>query len=293
MFITFLLIIVFQAHAEKTAESIRATIQNQINQRHPSLPQGFWEELGVEAVPVLKKMYEDSTNANERSFYIDGLAHFSDPSTGAFLESQVNSTENEVLKKKLLSAVIQSEGEKSYDFVEPYLKDDDAHIRLSVARGLNAFEQNDKIKKRLAEFKSQEKTPWVLTDFNKSSTTDVLQKTRKQIESQPNSANVLNKASPETFKMAPALSEKNWAGIWRGRFVTEKKSSVAEGNLIIVDALSVPIKWRVEFYLPKKVKQDWKSGEFTLNYFQTNHAHWMELRNTKLDIVFLAQKKSN
>ena len=285
LFIVLLLGMITPALAQKSEESIRAEIQYQMNQRHPSLPAGFWERLGVDAIPVIKKMYTESTNANERSFFIDGLAHFSDSGTSTFLESEVNTTQNEVLKKKLLRAVIQSEGERSFEFVEPYLKDGDGHIRLAVAQGLKTLEQTDKIQKRLAEFLSKEKTAWVLADYKKTEPVEVLQKTRKN-------ANSANLAKAEV-KVVPALPEKSWAGLWRGSYITESKVNLVEANLTLVDSTSVPMKWKVEYKLPNQIKQEWKSGEFVLIHFQTNHAHWIELRNEKMDIVFLAQRKVN
>jgi len=283
--IVLLLGILNPAQAEKSEDSIRSAILYQISQRHPSLPAGFWEGLGSDAVPVIKQMYSQSTNANERSFFIDGLAHFNDSATGTFLENEVSSSQNEVLKKKLLSAVIQSEGERSFDFVEPYLKDASGHIRLAVASGLKVFDQNEKINQRLAEFKAKEKTAWVLAELKKTAPKEVLQKTKKSV--------LVPKAPVETVKTVPILPEKSWAGIWRGSYITENKMILVEANLTLVDSTTTPLKWKVEYKLPKQVKQEWKSGEFSLNYFQTNHAHWIEIRNPKMDIVFLAQRKMN
>jgi hypothetical protein len=285
------LLLVLMIPAQANEESIRSSIQNQINQRHPSLPSGFWEGLGTAAIPVIKQMYAESTSANEKTFLIDGLGHFDDPSVAAFLENEVKATQNEVLRKKLLSAVIQSEGERAFEFVEPYLKDSDGHIRLSVARGLMAHEQNEKIKKRMAEFKAKEKSSWVLADLKKLGPTESLQKTRKQLDASP--VKDVGTVKPVmTTKIIPPLPEKNWAGIWRGTYVTENKMILMEANLVLADSNSNPLKWRVEYKMPKQVKQEWKSGEFTTHYFQTNRAHWIELRNAKLDIVFLAQRKS-
>ena len=164
--------VITPAATRASEESIRSAIQYQVSLRHPSVPQGFWEGLGSEALPVIKKMYVESQNANEKGFLIDGLSHYTDSATGSFLEGEVNGTQNEVLKKKLLSAVIQSEGERSFDFVEPYLKDEDGHIRLSVAQGLKAYEQNNQIAKRLAEFRAKEKAAWVIAELNRKPAPD-------------------------------------------------------------------------------------------------------------------------
>lgn len=279
--------------ANASEESVRAAIQYQVSQRHPTVVPGFWEGLGSEALPVIKKMYFESTNGNEKSFLIDGLSHFNDASTGSFLEGEAAASQNEVLKRKLLTAVIQSEGERSFEFVEPFLKDDDGHIRLSVAQGLKAFDKNDKIQKRLAEFRAKEKSAWVLADLNKKSPFADLQRPRKIAENQPVKNAAVSKPAVEVAKTLPVLPEKNWAGIWRGSYVTESKVILVEANLVLLDAASVPMKWKVELKLPKGVKQDWKNGEFALNYFQTNRAHWIEVRNPKADIVFLAQRKVN
>jgi len=270
--------------------SIRSAIQYQISQRHPNIPQGFWEGLGSGAVPVIIKMYGESTSGNEKSFLIDGLSHFSSPAAGSFLQSQTSAAQDEVLRKKLLSAVIESEGESSYEFVEPYLKDKDPHVRLAVAKNLSSFDQNEKIQKRLAEFKVSEKTPWVLAELNRKPSAEQLQKLRKLVDKDP-SKKLGVSVSPVGDEVTTAAPTKSLAGIWRGAYVTESKVILVEANLVVEDAASVPIKWKIELKLPKQEKQVWKNDELKLTYFKTNRAHWIEVRNPRLDIVFLAQKK--
>ncbi len=294
--IALLLVSTSPARAQKSEGDIRAAIENEMNQRHPSLPAGFWESLGSDALPVLKKMYSETSNPNIKGFLIDGLSRFGDSDTGTFLESEVKSTQNDVLKKKLLGAVIQSQGENAFDFVEPYLQDESPHVRLAVASGLKSFEKNSSIQRRLVEFKSNEKTPWVLTDLNKVDPGVELQKTRIKINANPGKGQSESeglKSIAEVSKPLAPLLEKDWAGIWRGTQISDKKISLVEANLILIDSGSTPKKWRVEFKMPKKLKQEWKTGEFTLNYFQTNRAHWIEIRNSKMDVVFLAQRKVN
>lgn len=283
-----LLLMSYPAHAEKTEQEVRSTIRELMSQRHPVLPEGFWEGLGEGALPVIKKMYFESKNSVEKSFLIDGLSHFKDAATGAFLEGEAAASQNEVLKKKLLSAVIDSEGENAYGFVEPYLKDADAHIRMAVATGLKAYSQNEKIKNRLDEFKAKEKTPWVIAGFERKSDSSELQKTRKPMVQV---APPTESKSLEEVKLPAALTEKAWAGLWRGSLITENKLTLVDLTLTPVDVLAKPIRWKAEFILPKKVKQEWRNGEFTVHYFQTNRAHWIELRHLKLDTVFLAQRK--
>ena len=291
IFLIVLLLVGTTAQGQMSDSSIRASIQYQISQRHPNIPQGFWEGLGSTAVPVIEKMYGESTSANEKGFLIDGLSHFRDPSAGAFLQSQASAIQDEVLKKKLVSAVIESEGERSFDFVEPYLKDKDPHVRLAVAKNLSEFDQNEKIQKRLAEFRASEKTPWVLAELNRLPSAEQLQKLRKLTDKNPSKKPGVSTQTTEVVETG-AIPGKNLAGIWRGAYVTESKVILVEANLVVQDAVGqVPIKWKIELKLPKQVKQEWKNDELKLTYFKTNRAHWIEVRNPRLDIVFLAQKK--
>jgi hypothetical protein len=278
----FILFLSFAANAEKSEKQIREAIRYVVSQRHPEVSDSFWNDLGPEAVPVLKKMYEESTTTQERSLIIEGLAHSQETSTGEFLRSAVGSTANDVLKRKLLNAVIRSEGERSFEFVESYLKSSDSHVRLTVAKGLMAYNSNEKIKKRLEEFQAEEKRPWVVAELNKK---DQLQKPLKIDKSK--------KAQVEPIPQKPveALPEKNWSGLWRGSYVTENKMVLVDATLTLIDSTKSPMSWKVEMKLPKQPKTEWKQGEFSLHYFQTNRAHWIEIRNQRLDAVFVAQRK--
>lgn len=282
IFIGLFLLISISAQAEKTEKQIRNAIRYVLNQRHPEISDSFWDELGPEAVPVLKKMYEESSTAQERSLIIEGLAHSQESTTAEFLRSVVPSTNNEVLKRKLLDAVIRSEGERSFDFVEPYLKNTDAHIRLTVAKGLSVYSGNEKIKKRLEEFQSGEKKPWVLAELNRKESVSKSQKIEKSKKIQ---------VEANSQKPIEALPEKNWAGLWRGAFVTENKMVLVDATLTLMDSSKSPMSWKVEMKFPKQSKTEWKQGEFSIHYFQTNRSHWIEIRNQRLDAVFVAQRK--
>jgi len=282
-FFVLILLSSITAQAEKSEKNIRDAIRRIVNQRHPEIPADFWEKLGPEAVPVLKKMYGESKTAQEQSLIIDGLAHSQDSSTGEFLESAVASASNEVMKKKLLGAVIRSEGERAFPFVEPYLKSQDAHIRLTVARELSAFSGNEKIKNRLDEFQSGEKTPWVLAELRDKKTDEKKMKIDKSGKPA---------VEAEKAKVIEALPEKKWAGIWRGSYVTENKMVLVDATITPIDATKTPMAWKVEMKFPKQPKQEWKQGEFSLHYFQTNRSHWIEIRNQRLDTVFIAQRRA-
>ena len=182
LFIAFLVLINQAAVAKgpATETEIRTAIQYQISQRHPNVPQGFWEGLGEGAIPVIESMYLKSVSIHEKGFLIDGLSHFSSLASGSFLEIQVADALHDILRKKLLGAVIDVEGERSFDFVEPYLKDSDPHVRLNVAIRLKSFTQNEKIQRRLTEFSAKEKLQWVLSEFNKAPAGDGQQSLRKR-----------------------------------------------------------------------------------------------------------------
>jgi hypothetical protein len=287
IFLLLLLLPVF-AHAAKTEAEIRQSIQELIIQRHPVIPQGFWEGLGSEAPPILRKMYSESKNPVHQSFLIDGLSHFHDPATAEFLKVKASTSQNDVTRKKFLGAVIRSEGEAAFDFVEPYLKDESPHVRLTVAMGLKEYAQNDKIKARLDAFRKSEKKPWVTQELDRTQDRSEIQTVRKD----PNRSD-LKKTAETDAKVDSPLPEKQWSGIWKGTLVQPLKTEAVDLTLSIVDANSKPLKWKAELLLPKKLKQEWRSGDFVVQYFQSARAHWLELRHPKLDAVLVAFRKTN
>ncbi|MBC7396101.1 MAG: hypothetical protein H7333_01545, partial [Bdellovibrionales bacterium] len=117
----FCLFIVIHSQASFAASSdeIRDAIHARMSERHPEPNPNFWTQLGPEALPVIKAMYQASTSPIEQTWLIDGLSHFSDPSVGDLLKTSIQGSDNAVFKKKMISALIESQGESSYDFVEP------------------------------------------------------------------------------------------------------------------------------------------------------------------------------
>lgn len=279
-----------EALAARTEAEIRESIRGFVSQRHPGPSDAFWKELGPDSVPVIRRMYQESSSNIEKSFLIDGLSRFSDAATGDFLKNAVESSGDEVTRKKLLSAVIRSQGEVAFDFVEPYLKDADPHVRMAVASGLKDFSQNEKVKQRLDRFRKEEKKPWVLAGMDRGQKDIEIQRPRRPESPIPAGNQPSGESNQKSAGLKPLL-EKDWAGTWKGQLLSSGNPVAVEASLMIADASAKPLSWKVLLSLPKKVKQEWRSGDFTVHYFMSNLSHWIELRHPKLDAVFIAQKR--
>jgi hypothetical protein len=284
------LILSCPSFAARTEPEIREAIRTFVKQRHPGPSDAFWESLGPEALPVIRKMYGESSSNVEKSFLMDGLSRFTDAATGNFLKNEVETASDEIARKKLLSAVIRSQGELAFDFVEPYLKDADPHVRMTVAKELSAYAQNEKIRSRLDEFRKVEKKTWVIAEMDRKSTNPEIQKPRRP--DQPKNSVAPTGAAEKTVSLKP-WSELEWAGSWKGSLLGANGVVPVEAVLSVVDRTAKPLVWKVVLNLPKKVKQEWRSGDFAVHYFMTNQSHWIELRHPKLDAVFIAQKKES
>ncbi len=262
----------------RSPDEIRAEIKAQASMRHPDESSRFWTELGLEALPVIRQMYQEPASIVERTWLIDGLAHFNDPGVGALLQDGIRSDENPVMKKKLLSALIQSQGESAFEFAEPYLRDADPHIRLAVARGLRSVAVSEKVLRRLKQFQSEEKLDWVKSlDGAKRPEEGVTMKRSAQFSS-------LRTGSPK--KTVEPLSEKDWGGEWHGAFLTSSRVTSGELTLTRQDR-----GWRVELRLPKQSKIELKTTDVEVSGFSTDHLHWIQVKNKKDDSVFTGKRK--
>jgi hypothetical protein len=267
-----------------TVEEIREQIKNKMSDRHPTDSSEFWTQLGPDAVPVLQQMYTDTKSVYEKSWLIDGMSHFQDPSIGTLLEDQIqNDGDNSVLKRKMLDALVESQGDAAAPFAEPYLKDSDAQTRLAVARALKNYTSNEQTKKKLADFTANEKLAWVKTDYEKSGDehADLLKR------------NGSIYAPTEAAKPTPTpLPEKDWAGEWKGVYVTATKSQAANLVLKLLKEKASPAeqKWKIELKFPKQTELEIKEKNVEIVYYQTAQAHWLEVRNKKEDSVFIAQR---
>lgn len=258
-----------------TGDEIQSAIQGQMNQRHPDPPANFWTNLGPESVPVLEKLLSNSTSPYEQSWIINGLGHFSDPSIAPYLESKIQATTNAVLEKKMLDSLITSQGDSVYDFVEPYLSNPDPHIRLAVAKGMRASMSGDRVNLRLAKYLAEEKTEWAKTDFGAS-----------QAESSRLKRGTSVIQGPESDQKMPSpLPEKDWAGEWKGLYMTSLKTSSA-----VASFTSLGKSWKVEIKLPKQSKYELKQKDLEILYYQSLHAHWIEVRSKKDDAVFIGRR---
>ena len=255
-----------------TPDEIRSAVRNEMSQRHPEPTDSFWSHFGPEAVPVLREMYSESHSYFEKSWLIDGLGHFSDPSVGTFLESEISGASNVIFKKKLLNSLVQSQGEAALGFVEPYLRDSNPHIRLDVARSIQRYASGKKAEAILAKFSENEKMPWVRSELKRTS-----------------SAPAILKAIPSPTP----LPESAWSGKWEGTYLTPEKSvkAVLELTLLNSAAEGLARKWKVELRLSGAAPFEVKGKPVEINCFQTAHRHWLEVRNSADDGIFMGARK--
>ena len=279
MKILFVIIALFFGHSAQalSPSEIRDQIESQMRERHPHPPVDFWEKLGPEALPVLKAMVAEESAPVRRSWLIEGLAHFSDPSVAGILEKEVQGTENVVFKKKLLSALIQSQGDAAFEFVEPYLKDADPHIRLAVARGIKERMSESKAVARLSQYQSEEKEIWVKADLSKTPVALTASAGGgRTIRSLPTDQKVESEK-----KRKPDLS-----GEWSGVFVRSSKVSPAR---VFLSQKGETLK--VDLRLSKQPKVELKTGDPEVVSFESDHLLWIEVRMKKDDSVFLGSRK--
>ncbi len=266
------------AHA-LTATEIREAIHTMASQRHPSPTSDFWERLGPEALPVLKQMLTETLSPVERTWVIEGLGHFSDPSVGPLLETQIKGSSNAVFKKKMLSSLIQSQGDAAFDFVESYLVDRDPHIRGAVARSMGRHMSATRARERLVKFQMEEKETWVKAEAVKP-----LEGAPSGMRRRDQLAMLTDSAAEQP--LAP-LPEKDWGGEWVGVFINPARTGAARATLTRKgDKL-----WAVQLKLPKHTGIELKTGDLEVVHYASHHRYWIEVRNRKEDSVFIGHRK--
>ncbi len=269
----------FDPAVARNTEEIKSEIYAQMHERHPKPDAEFWAGLGTESVPVLKEMYRASTSPIEKAWVIEGLSHFSDSSISEVLKEDIKTSDNAVFKKKMISALIQSQGDSVFDFVEPYLSDKDPHIRLAVAIGMQRQMAGDAVQKRLAKFKADESLSWVKDDLKRE--TEIAPVLMKR------SGSAID-ARRETDQ-PKALNENDWAGDWNGVYVSQSKPKI--GILTLSREKGKEKSWKAELKFKKMSKYELKREGIEIVYSQSAHLHWIEVRNKKEDAVFIGSRK--
>ena len=258
-------------------DEIKEAISVRASERHPEPNPTFWTNLGPESVPIMESMYKTTKSPILQSTLLEGLSYFNDPSIGIFLENEIPKSDNDVFKKKMLVSLIDSQGEASFDFVEPYLKDQNGSIRLAVALGLQRRMANfGKAQDRLKRFNTEETSHWVKSDFEKAS------------HEEPELQKVTDSALREKIPELKSLAEKEWAGDWTGVWVSAKKMGQAKASLTYLEKEKV---WKVKLSLPKQVTYELKRDGMEVLYYTSSHLHWIEVRNKKDDSIFIGQRK--
>jgi hypothetical protein len=284
LFFTILVFSISTSYA-RSPEEIRAAIESQSSQRHPNPPVDFWKGLGPEALPVLKKMIEEEISNVERTWLIDGLGHFSDPEVGQLLQSKIKASSNDVFTKKLLSSLIQSQGDQALDFVEPYLSNSDPHIRIAVAQGIRLHMSSGRAKERLNQYLAGEKETWIQTRIASVDSGSKMERGGRVVQVPASAATT---TAPTEEKPISALPERDWGGEWKGVYLSPEGSGAAKGFL-----KKEKEGWKLDLSLPKKKRIELKASEVEVQYFQTDHFHWIRVRGKKTDTVFTGNRKAN
>jgi hypothetical protein len=264
-----------QASQALTLDQVKAAVFEKMRDRHPQSDPAFWTNLGPEAVPYLEQMYAGSNSPTEQAWILDGLSHYSDPSIGPFLQGQIQSSDNDVFKKKMLFTLIASQGDSAFNFVEPYLKDSDPHVRLEVAKGMQRYMTGfPKAASRLKLFNEEEKETWVKKDLE--------QATQGPVGTMKRAGTILS--DEVEIKV---LAEKDWAGDWIGVWISAKKT--AKGTVTLT-RLEKEKSWKVVLKVSKQTAYELKRDGMEVLVYNSTHLHWIEVRNKKDDSVFIGQR---
>ena len=268
-----------------TPDEIRSEIRSQMSQRHPGPTGPFWDRLGVEALPVVRQMYQETKSSYEKSWLIDGLSHYSDPAVGDLLRADAEKEQNSVMKKKLLSAFVQSQGDASLEFIEPHLASPDPHIRKALARAIRDHVSPEKAAPVLARFRANEKEEWVSRVLEEKADPGLLNRRRAETDE---GGGFGMKKPPPAVLLKP-WTEKELAGNWVGIEISPKRSGGAKVFFSKVEDPKSP-KWKVELTVSNKTKRTYLQPDFEWSTFQTGQDHWLEIRIKQEDTVFLARK---
>jgi len=259
-------------------EEIRARIVAETRNRHPHPPADFWENLGPDALTVVKQMLSENPSSVEKTWLIDGLGHFSDPSVATILEDGIKKDSNPVFKTKMISALIQSQGDIAFDFVEPYLDDQDPHLRLATAKGISRFMSSSRASERLRRFEAGEKEEWVKNSLLAEHKSDPEVRFHRATQQ-----NGLTTEAASGANSAPAETEE---GLWQGIVTGGDRPRRAEARLSRNGS-----GWKVQFALSKKTPVELKASDVEVSMFRLNRLQWLEIRNKKDDTIFLSSRK--
>ena len=150
----------------KNEEEIQKNIQIVLEQRHPVDTPKWWRSLGSQAPKVIISMYETTDSTYQRIRLVQGLSWFDDSTATEFLKKQIQTNKESIIKRAAIKTIGLSQGEKEIDFIAEFLKNPDPPMRLAAAQTLQRMEKelsSAKAKTLLDQFKTEEKTPWLLT----------------------------------------------------------------------------------------------------------------------------------
>lgn len=276
----------------KTPEEIRQQIKNKMSERHPENIDGFWSQFGTDALPVLQKLYSESQTPFERAWLMDGMSRFDDPAVAEALKKTIRTEDQDVLRRKAVSGLVRSQGEKALEFVEPYLKDPDPQMRQATAQAIQRFASDSaRGRDRIRRFLDEEPLAWVKTQVNQVAPGSSGAQTMKLKREES-----IYSETPPARPLPSPLPPADWAGNWKGVWMQGVQGVPAQLKLQLLNRTalekkdSAPQIWRLELKVPKKSRQELAEKDYDWATFVTPKGHWLELRSKKTDAVFIGHQ---
>lgn len=193
-----------------TDSEIEELVMGSISELHPKASAEWWRSLGAGASRVMMKLYEKSTRIYHRLRLTEALAFFADdPKVADFLKQQADSTPDDVIRHAVIRGIGATLGAKESDFLGKFLSHSDPDTRFEAAQALQKID-DPRAKTLLEKFRSEEKTPWILSRLNNE-----LPKNPRPLQPSGSSEDRLN----------PAL-----AGEWKGLWITPVSGNPTSGE---------------------------------------------------------------
>jgi hypothetical protein len=154
-----------------TEDEVRSRVEAEIAQIHPRTSGTFWKDLGPTASAIIIAMYEaSSTEYVRRLRLLGGLAQCQqNEQSTAFLKEQLKSSgKDRILRDTAIEALGNAAGVSEAETIRGYLDHEDPHTRVAAGKVLKRIASgveggSPEIEAWLAQFRTKEKTPWVVT----------------------------------------------------------------------------------------------------------------------------------
>ena len=146
---------------------IREQVGQIIRERHPSDSRDWWRALGPTAPGIMIRMYHETDRMEHRMRLVSGLSWFDTAEVRDFLVDEAKGTDQTGIRIEAVKSLGQSQGTKSLDRMQEFLKHKDANTRLAAARALNRMmmqlrgERAKEVKEVLEKYLEREPLSWI------------------------------------------------------------------------------------------------------------------------------------